>query len=39
MLIAKYGNGTLGQVKEFEKKYNISFDEEYREKLLKEFGL
>lgn|GEM_PF-5870952 len=35
MLIAKYGNGTLGQVEEFEKKYNISFDEEYRDFLIR----
>jgi len=38
MLIAKYGNGTLGQVKEFEKKYNISFDEKYRDFLIKYNG-
>ena len=34
MLIAKYGNGSIEQVEEFEKKYGINLDDCYRKFLI-----
>ncbi|MCR5836333.1 MAG: SMI1/KNR4 family protein [Lachnospiraceae bacterium] len=38
MLISKYGNGSVELVEEFENKYGIKFDEEYRIFLIKYNG-
>lgn len=38
MLISKYGNGTELQVEEFEKKYGITFNNEYRAFLIRYNG-
>ena len=38
MLISKYGNGSIEQVEEFEKKYEIILNEEYRKFLVKYNG-
>lgn len=38
MLISKYGNGSIEQVEEFEKKYGISLDDYYRKFLIKYNG-
>lgn len=38
MLISKYGNGSIEQVEEFENKYGIKLDEEYRVFLIKYNG-
>ena len=38
MLIAKYGNGSIEQVEEFERKYEINLDEYYRKFLIKYNG-
>ncbi len=38
MLISKYGNGTASQVEEFENKYGIKLDDEYRLFLIKYNG-
>ena len=38
MLISKYGNGSVELVEEFENKYGIKLDEEYRDFLIKYNG-
>lgn len=38
MLISKYGNGSVEKIEEFERKYGIIFDEEYRIFLIKYNG-
>ena len=38
MLISEYGNGMTSQIEEFENKYGIKFDDEYRLFLVKYNG-